>query len=84
MADRTSAELFGILFEVLAEEPTEENKVLAKTFYELSERYDFSYSQMEADEALVTLGLAKRFTDPDWPDEGEQVFYFGETELPLW
>jgi len=78
MADRTSAELFGILFEVLAQNPNEDNKALAKQFFELSDGYDFSYDQMYADEALITLGLAKRGVDPAWPDEGEQILYFGE------
>ena len=75
MADRTSAELFGILFEVLAEEPTEENKALAKTFFNLSEKYDFTSSQMVADEALITLGLAERRISPEGD---EQIRYFGE------
>lgn len=75
MADRTSAELFGILFDVLAQNPDEENKALAKQFFELSESYDFSYDQMYADEALIILDLAERKTDSEGD---EQIRYFGQ------
>lgn len=78
MSDKINAELFGILFDVLAQNPNEENKTLAKQFFKLSDSYDFSYSQLCADEALITLGLAKRGINPEWPDEGETVLYFGE------
>ena len=75
MADRTSAELFGILFEVLAQNPDEGSKALAKQFFELSENYDFSYDQMGVDEALITLDLAERSIDTEG---NEQIRYFGE------
>lgn len=75
MVDRIGAELYGILFEVLAQNPEEENKALAKQFFKLVDESDFSYSQMGVDEALITLGLAKRGINL----EGEQiVLYFGE------
>lgn len=75
MADRTSAELFGILFDVLAQNPDEENKALAKQFFELSEKYDFSNSQMCADEALITLDLAEQRINSEGDEE---IRYFGE------
>lgn len=75
MTDSIGAELYGILFEVLAQDPNEENKALAKRFFKLIDESDFSYSQMNVDEALITLSLAKRRLDL----EGEQtVLYFGE------
>lgn len=85
MADKINAELFGILFEVLAQIPDEGNKALAKKFFEFIRDYDFSYSQMRADEALITLGLAKREIDPDFPEEGEMILYFSENDdIPFW
>lgn len=86
MTDKNSAQLYGILFEVLAEDPTEENKALAKIFFDQSDAYAFTHDQMDVDEALITLGLAKREIDPDFPDEGEQVLYLGEQpdDLPFW
>lgn len=75
MADRTSAELFGILFDVLAQNPDEGNKALAKQFFELSDKYDFSKGQLCANEALITLGLAERRINSEGD---EQIRYFGE------
>lgn len=75
MADRTSAELFGILFDVLAQNPDKESKALAREFFELAEGYDFSYSQMGVDEALITLGLAEQKIDAEG---NEQIRYFGQ------
>lgn len=63
MADRTSAEIFGSIFELLAEDPTDHHKNLARKFWRMSDRYDFHPCQMECDEALETLGLAR--PDPD-------------------
>lgn len=75
MADRTSARLFGEIFQLLAENPTEENKLIALKIYDKAGEYDFSWYQMDADESLVTLGLAKRGIDPDYPEEGETILY---------
>ena len=75
MVDRIGAELYGILFEVLAQNPDEGNKALAKRFFKLIDKSDFSYDQMYVDEALITLGLAKRRINL----EGERtVLYLGE------
>lgn len=65
MADRTSAELFGVFFEFLAKNPTEENKEMAEDIYERIRDYDFSPDQMGCDDELITLGLAKIIPDPD-------------------
>lgn len=74
MTDKISADLFGITFKVLAQDPNEENKALAKKFFDLVERYDFSLSEMYADEALIALDLAERWIN----SEGEeQIRYFG-------
>ena len=61
MADRTSAEIFGTIFGHLAEWPvTAQDKDFALYIYGLSQGYDFSPCQMDADGALEKLGLARR------------------------
>ena len=57
MADRTSAEIFGRIFRLLAENNTDDHKELAKRVYDMSQEYDFMDYQMEADEVLVELDL---------------------------
>lgn len=74
MADRTSAAIFGKLFELLANNPTKDNKELAnEIYYELIDQYDFSTYQMCADDALISLGLAQMSLDPEFPNE---VIYY--------
>lgn len=63
MADRTSAGLFGTFFEFLAEEPDERSKVMAEKLWRISKRYDFGPCQMDCDDALVKLGLARLDAD---------------------
>jgi hypothetical protein len=75
MADRTSAGVFGGIFKLLAENPTEEHKRMAKTISSMTKEYDFSPYQMYADDDLIKLGLAKLGVDPKYPDEGEVVIY---------
>jgi hypothetical protein len=75
MVDRIGAELYGILFEVLAQNPDEETKALAKQFFDLVDTSDFSYAQMGVDEALITLGLAEQSMDAEG---NEQIRYFGD------
>jgi len=70
MADRTSAALFGKIFTLLSNNPTDENKEIAKEiYYGMASDYDFSTYQMYADEALIILGLAHRSLDPEYPNE---------------
>ena len=65
MSDRTSGGIFGMVFEHLAEDPTDANKAFAKKMWEKSRSYDFIPYQMGCDDALITLGLAKLTTDAD-------------------
>ena len=58
MADRTSAGLFGMVFGFLAEQPDDRSKALAARLWRARTGYDFSDYQLEADDALVALGLA--------------------------
>lgn len=75
MADRTSARLFGKIFDLLAKNPTDEHKEIAKEIYAETIDYDFSNYQMYSDNSLIALGLAKIGINEDYPEEGEQVVY---------
>jgi hypothetical protein len=78
MADRTSAGLFGMIFELLAKNPTDEHKEIAKEILGKAGDYDFSNYQMDADDALIKLGLAKKAVHPKYPDEGETIIYYND------
>jgi hypothetical protein len=77
MADRTSAGLFGSIFEILAENGGDKDKEYALKFWEIKEDggYDFSDYQMYCDEALVKLGLARLVDDQE--DPGEKRMEYG-------
>jgi len=62
MADRTSAVLFGKIFDILAADQYEE---LARKLWDLKSSYDFSSYQMNCDESLIKLGLARKDIDPE-------------------
>jgi hypothetical protein len=80
MADRTAAAIFGMIFEKLAKNPTAENKELAKEIFGELGGYDFNEYQMYVDDALITLGLARRGLDPDYPEDGETILYGTENQ----
>lgn len=82
MADRTSAALFGSIFEMLAERGDERDKEYALKFWEMKEDggYDFSDYQMECDEALIKLGLARTVDDNEYP--GETKTEYGPAAKP--
>lgn len=69
MSDRSSAEIFGMVFEYLAEIPDERAKKMAKKMLEASANYDFSAYQMYCDEALIKLGLAKKNGTDEYGNE---------------
>lgn len=77
MSDRSGAYMFGRVFKLIAEHvpPGAERDTLAAEFWREQRDYDFSPNQMDADEALATLGLARRGVNPDWPDDGEVWLY---------
>lgn len=71
MADRTSAAIFGKVFELIAVNITDETKNIAEELYKETYSYDFSQYQMKADEALIKLGFAKKFPcvmDKEFPE----------------
>lgn len=85
MADRTSAAFFADLFDFYAAVKTgeivmtpEEAQKRADVLWKRTSEYDFSAYQMECDEALITLGFAKRGVRPEWPEDGEVMLYKGK------
>lgn len=70
MADRTSAGIFGDIFEFLVTmEQNEHTKKFAKKMWENSYEYDFCPDQMGCDDSLVKLGFAKRGIHPRYKEE---------------
>lgn len=80
MSDRGSAEIFSSMFTMLAEDPTPQHRALARRLWTSSQHYDFHPMQMECNEALIRLGLARRGIDPEYPDEGETTLH-GPSEI---
>lgn len=61
MSDRTSAGIFAGIFTLIAAKlPAPAARPLARTIWGMSLEYDFSPSQMDAEDALETLGLCGR------------------------
>jgi hypothetical protein len=58
MADRTSAEIFAMVFDYLADEKVISKERMADMLWDASQGYDFTSDQMGCDDALVKLGLA--------------------------
>lgn len=75
MADRTSAEIFGQIFELLAGDKPLDRRAFARQVWDMGLNYDFHWAQMGCNEALIKLDLARKGIDPDHPEEGETVLY---------
>jgi hypothetical protein len=67
MADRSSAEIFSLFFEVIDKHVGRGKlrKELAKKIWNASRNYDFHPYQLECDDALKRLGLARDSVKPD-------------------
>lgn len=79
MSDRSSAHIFGRVFELIDRHvPDEKKKRQARHFWKLSLEYDFGPSDMYCDPALKRLGLARVGVDPSYPEEGKTVLYLGD------
>lgn len=74
MADRTSAALFGSIFDHLAEgKPSKKDRDFALWLWTQTGDYDFSEYQMDCDESLVKLGLAEKTKD----EAGYETMLYG-------
>lgn len=69
MADRTSAAVFGQIYAMLAEDPSDDHRALALRIWDLGGEFDFSPYQMYVDGALAKLGLYRRVPDSECPEE---------------
>ena len=78
MSDTNAAIVFGEIFRYLAENPTEDRKVIAKKIVEFKRSLDFSGADMCAEEAMLALGIAKMGVREWCPDDGEVVLFEGE------
>jgi len=76
MADRTSARIFGDIFDLLAEDP-DKYKEVAHKIYGLVCGYDFDDYQMCANDACLVLGIARIGINTDCPEDGEIILYPG-------
>jgi hypothetical protein len=64
MADRTSAEIFAMVFAACSV-AGEAGKAIAHKLWPMRLEYDFSDNQMQIDEELIKLELAKRVKSED-------------------
>jgi hypothetical protein len=75
MSDGTSAEMFGEMFRTFAEDPSPQHIRWAHKLWGFTGNYDFSSYQLDCDEALITLKLARKRMDPKTPEDGKVMFY---------
>ncbi len=79
MSDRSSAYIFGRVFELIDKHvPKGKRFTQARRFWTMSLEFDFGPSDMHADPALKRLGLARKGLSPDYPEEGPITIYLGE------
>ena len=82
MGDTSGAEMGGDVFDLLARAHKRPDKFdplkEARKFWKKMELIDCSPDEMDADKALLTLGLACKGVDPDYPEEGPIVLYKGD------
>lgn len=71
MADRTSAQLLGRVFKQMAVWPTP--NLAYHIYMQEVPNGDFSAYQMDADDALVMLGLAREMTPEEAEKEGVET-----------
>lgn len=75
MEDRTSAGLFADIFEYLAADKKPlDRRAFARWLWKKHGHFDFTHEQLECEEALSKLGLARRIADPDSDDGGTWVY----------
>ncbi len=75
MGDSTSARIFGDFFRNAAKLKCSKKDPHVKFMWCSQLPYDFHPSDMECDEELIELGLARRGIDPDYDPEEKTVLY---------
>lgn len=67
MGDTRSAELFGDFFQMLAQNPSDEHKVMARKLLKKQNEYDFCLDEMGAEKSLRKLGIkVYGYDDPEY------------------
>ena len=60
---------------MLASNPSDEHKKIARKVWAMSREYDFCDDEMYCDRALHKLDLARKGVDPGYPEDGEVWIY---------
>lgn len=70
------AELFAEVFSLIDDhvEDDDARYELSKRFWSMTREHDFEYGDMDCDEVLVHLGLARIVPDPEYPGEVVTVY----------
>jgi hypothetical protein len=65
MGDSRSPQIFGPIFEdILLYVPPGDREYLARKYWRMSQDYDFAPCELDVDNALIDLGLARRVVHP--------------------
>lgn len=76
MSDKDSAAMLSELFLILSKfPPSEMRSEIATWAWEMTKGRDFHPSDMQTDEELTLLGLARKGIDPCYPEDGETTLY---------
>jgi hypothetical protein len=59
MSDRSSPEIFYLIYTLLAVNPTAEHREIAAKLWKLSQQFDFSDHDLGCEEAMIALGIAE-------------------------
>ncbi len=67
MADRSGAHMAAIVFCLLAKDPSEDHKAIARDFWRELRHFDFNWQQMFDDYSpLIQLGLVREIDQHEW------------------
>jgi len=87
MTDRKSPDVFGRIFTMLASETAPVASSLASRVWDEMKAFDFHPMDMDCDEELFKLGLARVRPDPSFPGDNVTVYKgepgFDKAEAPL-
>jgi hypothetical protein len=59
MSDRSSPQIFYLIYTLLAVNPTAEHREIAAKLWKLSQKFDFSDYELGCEEAMIALGIAE-------------------------
>lgn len=59
MSDRSSPEIFRLIYTLLAANPTVEHREIAAKLWKLSQKFDFSDEDLGCEKAMIELWIAE-------------------------